>query len=91
MVNLPEDKHDKEGTGGNPRMNLQDMAQHLNAANEAALDEGMIVTSFASMQLPSWGPRNAEYVKKLGVDLSRPVDSMYARSTMLRPRRLILM
>ena len=76
MLDLPEDQHDKEGTGGNPRMNLQEMAQHLNAADEAALDAGMIATSFASMQLPSRGPRNAEYLRNLGVDLPRPVNSL---------------
>ncbi len=45
------------------------MARHLHAADEAALDEGIIVSSFSSLQLPSW--------RDLGVDLPNPVDSFF--------------
>ena len=72
MTDVPEDQHDKENTGGHPRLNLQEMARHLHAADEAALDEGIIVSSFSSLQLPSW--------RELGVDLPNPVDSFFNES-----------
>ena len=45
------------------------MAQHLHPEDEKALDEGIIVSRFSELQLPSW---NAS----LGVGLPNPVDSM---------------
>ena len=50
-------------------IDLAEMTQHLHPEDEKALDEGIIVSRFSDLMLPSW---NAS----LGVGLPNPVDNM---------------
>ena len=70
---VPKDKPRQRGRtrtrDNRTTFNLAEMSQHLHPEDEKALDEGIIVSRFSELQLPSW---NAS----LGVGLPNPVGSM---------------